>query len=68
MAGSPAHAGIGSDFDGGFGLASTPVGLDTIADLHAIRPLLTERGYSEADIDAIIGGNWARVLAEGLPE
>ena len=68
LAGSAQHTGIGSDFDGGFGLESTPTGLDTIADLHKIAPLLNERGYSDSDIQGIMGGNWQRFLNHALPE
>jgi membrane dipeptidase len=68
MAGDAHHAGIGSDFDGGFGLDSVPVGIDTIADLQKLAPLLSERGYSDLDIAAILGGNWQRVLEQVLPK
>ena len=68
IAGNAAHAGIGSDFDGGFGVESTPVGIDTITDLHAIAPLLSERGYSDSDIQGIMGANWQALLERTLPE
>jgi membrane dipeptidase len=68
LAGDAAYAGIGSDFEGGFGRDETPVGLDTIADLHAIAPLLEARGYGPDDIAGILGGNWARLMAAALPE
>ncbi len=67
-AGDALHAGIGSDFDGGFGLDSVPAGIDTIADLLQLAPLLEGRGYSQADIANIMGGNWQRVLEMVLPE
>ena len=67
MAGDALHAGIGSDFDGGFGLQSIPPGMDSVADLQKLGPLLAKRGYTQADIAAILGGNWAarlqRILA-----
>jgi membrane dipeptidase len=68
MAGDARHAGLGSDFDGGFGLQSVPVGIDTIADLQKLGPLLAERGYSQADIAAIFGENWLSLLRHVLPE
>lgn len=68
MAGDPTHAGLGSDFDGGFGLQKTPHGIDTIADLQKLAPLLDQKGYSGEDIAAIFGGNWIRLLQNGLPE
>ncbi len=67
LAGNAQHVGLGSDFDGGFGVQQVPAGIDTVADLPALAPLLAQRGYSEADIAAILGGNWARVLEGGLP-
>lgn len=65
--GTAAVVGLGSDFDGGFGIESTPLGLDSSADLPLIASLLTERGYSDADIAAIMGGNWLRVMRQCLP-
>ena len=64
---SALHVGIGSDFDGGFGSESAPVGFDTIVDLQKIGDELAERGYSETDITAIMSGNFLRVLRAGLP-
>lgn len=54
--------GLGSDLDGGFGVESTPEGLDTIADLGKVGALLASRGYEAADIEAVLTGNWARVM------
>jgi len=67
LTGSAAHVGIGSDFDGGFGLESIPDELDTVGDLWSISRVLRERGYSEADIAAILGGNMVRQLRATLP-
>jgi len=58
--------GIGSDFDGGFGLEAVPEGLTSIADLGKIAALLYERGYSEADVAAILHGNWLRIFRHVL--
>ncbi len=66
-AGNAFHVGFGTDFDGGFGLQQIPEGLDTIADLQLVVPLLQARGYSENDISAIMGGNWIRTLRRNLP-
>ena len=68
LAGDAFHVGIGSDFDGGFGLQSVPLGLDTIADLRIIVQPLAERGYSTIDIAAIMGGNWLAQIQKLLPE
>lgn len=66
MAGDARHAGIGTDFDGGFGLQSVPAGIDTIADLRKLIPLLQEKGYAEQDIAAILGFNWITRLQRVL--
>jgi membrane dipeptidase len=68
MAGDALHIGIGSDFDGGFGLPSVPSDVDTIADLRKIIPILSQKGYTEDDISAILGGNWLLHLKNTLPE
>ncbi len=65
--GSSRHVGIGSDFDGGFGAESTPEGLDTVADLQKLAPLLHARGYTNDDIAAIFAHNWLRKIREVLP-
>ena len=67
MAGNAHHAAIGTDFDGGFGWPWVPLELDTIADLQQIAPRLQSWGYSDADVAAILGGNWRRLLEETLP-
>jgi membrane dipeptidase len=66
MTGSARHVGIGSDFDGGFGLEDIPEEFDTIADLWKIRAGLHERGYAQDDIAAILGGNMIRKLRQVL--
>jgi len=67
LAGDANHAGIGSDFDGGFGLQSIPPELDTIADLQLVASRLSALGYKEADAANILGGNWLRFLRKHLP-
>lgn len=67
LAGDALHAGIGSDFDGGFGVQSVPPEIDTIADLQKVAPLLRARGYSDADAANILGLNWIRFLENNLP-
>jgi membrane dipeptidase len=68
LAGDARHVGLGSDFDGGFGLQSVPAEIDTIADLSKLIPLLAQKGYTEADISAVMGTNWRKILEENLPE
>jgi len=67
MAGNCNHSGIGSDLDGGYGKDQCPADLDTIADLQKIPALLSKRGYQDADIKAIMHGNWLRFFGEVLP-
>jgi len=62
LVGSADHVGIGTDFDGGFGLQEAPQGLDSIADLGFIGSALQARGYSQGEVEAILGGNWLRIL------
>jgi membrane dipeptidase len=68
IAGDAEHVGLGSDFDGGFGVQSVPIEINTIADLQKLVPLLAEKGYSETDIAKILGENWMSFLQESLPE
>jgi len=64
LAGNARHCGIGSDLDGGYGTEQTAMDLDSIADLQRLDGLLRARGYSEADVTAIMHGNWIRRLNE----
>ncbi|HEY2981677.1 MAG TPA: membrane dipeptidase [Anaerolineales bacterium] len=67
LAGDSLHTGIGTDFDGGFGLESVPPQIDTIADLQNLDAMLTARGYSEDDVENILGRNWLTRLEKDLP-
>ncbi len=62
IAGNAKHVGIGTDLDGGFGNEQTPMDLDTIADLQTIPGLLDRRGYSKADIEGIMAGNFINLI------
>lgn len=53
------YVGIGSDFDG---IVVPPQQLDDVSTYPLITKALLERGYSEKDIDKILGGNILRVL------
>lgn len=55
------HVGIGSDFDG---IQATPTDLATVEDLPNLTKELVRRGYSEQDIEKILGGNMLRVMEE----
>lgn len=52
------HVGIGTDFDHGAGT----IGFDSEAEAGNVTAELLRRGYSEAQIRAIWGGNFLRVL------
>lgn len=55
------YVGMGSDFDG---VQSTLSDLATVADLPNLTRELLRRGYSESDVDKILGGNMLRVMDE----
>jgi membrane dipeptidase len=55
------HVGIGSDFDG---VQAVPSDMKSVADLPNLTRELLKRGYSESDIDKILGGNMLRVMEE----
>jgi len=67
LAGDTRHVALGTDFDGGFGVESVPLGLDTIADLTRLAPLLKKKGYNQEDVARIFSGNWHRILQKNLP-
>jgi membrane dipeptidase len=62
LAGNSRHVALGTDLDGGFGLEQGPADLDTIADLQRVPELLARRGYAGPDVEAIMHGNWLRLL------
>ena len=53
------HVGIGSDFDG---ITSVPVGLEDVSCYPRLTEELLKRGYSEADVHKILGGNALRAF------
>lgn len=66
VTGAARFAGLGTDFDGGFGREAVPAGLESSADLGKLGALLAERGYADADVTAILSGNWLRLLRRVL--
>src|SRR5262245_49133287 len=52
------HVGLGSDFDG----ATMPIGLEDATKLPRITDALLKKGYNEADVEKILGGNILRVI------
>ena len=55
------HVGIGSDFDG---IDETVVGLEDVSKYPAVFAELARRGWSDADLKKLAGGNVLRVLAQ----
>jgi membrane dipeptidase len=53
------HAGIGSDFDG---ITSWPVGLEDVSCYPRLTDELLRRGYAEADVHKVLGGNVLRAF------
>jgi membrane dipeptidase len=62
IAGNALHVGMGTDLDGAFGREQCPYDLETIADMQKVPVLLQKRGYTDADIDNMMHGNWLRFL------
>jgi membrane dipeptidase len=54
------HVGLGSDFDG---IPEAPTGLDGVDKYPALLEELARRGWSDADLARLAGGNLLRVLA-----
>jgi membrane dipeptidase len=55
------HVGIGSDFDG---IQSTPIGLEDVSKYPALTAELLRRGYSEGDVQKVLGQNVLRVMRD----
>jgi membrane dipeptidase len=62
LAGNADHVGIGSDLDGAFGREQCPYDLESIADLKKVPELFLKRGYTAADVEKLMHGNWLRFL------
>jgi membrane dipeptidase len=55
------HVGLGSDFDG---VSCLPEGMKDASFLPKLTQALLARGYAEADVKKILGGNMLRVMEE----
>jgi membrane dipeptidase len=55
----PEHLALGSDFDG---VATLPEGLEDVASLPVLRNALSDRGFSQPEIEGIFGVNFLRLL------
>jgi membrane dipeptidase len=67
LAGDVRHVGIGTDLDGAYGSEQTPRELKSIVDVHRLEDILSSRGYSDEDIDAVFFRNWLWKLRQALP-
>ncbi len=57
----PQHLMIGTDMDG---FTWLPRGMKDVADLPLLTAKLLERGFSEEELEGILGGNFLRILGE----
>ena len=55
------HVGIGTDYDG---IPDVPKGLEDVSKMPALMAALLKKGYSEADVEKIMGGNFLRVMKQ----
>jgi len=62
LLGNADHVGLGSDFDG----AEVPPGLEDVTRLPYLTAELLRRGYREADLAKLLGGNYLRVFRQVL--
>ncbi len=58
------HIGLGSDFDG---IDSAPLQLKTVLDYPEFTKALIKRGYKDAEIAKVLGGNFLRVYHANNP-
>jgi len=65
VTGSADHVGLGSDFDG---IGQTPVGLENVSKIPAITYEMFKRGYSDSDVEKILGGNFLRIFRKVCSE
>jgi len=59
VVGNVDHIGLGSDFDG---VPMVAKGLEDVSKLPNLTKTLVARGYSDREIQAILGGNFLRVI------
>jgi membrane dipeptidase len=56
------HVGIGTDFDG-IG-NDVPKGLEDASKMPALAAALRKKGYNDADVEKVMGGNFLRVIKQ----
>ena len=67
LAGNAQYVGLGTDMDGGLGREQIPLEITTSADLPRVAEALSEAGFADDDVRAIMGKNWLRFFRENLP-
>jgi membrane dipeptidase len=55
------HVALGSDFDG---IGRVPIGLEDVTDFPHLTWALLEEGYSQQEVEKILGGNFMRVFEQ----
>ena len=55
------HVGIGSDFDG---VDDLPAGIDDVSSFPVVFAELIKRGWTDADLKKLAGGNVLRVMRQ----
>lgn len=68
LTGAVDHVGLGSNIDGGYAYSSLPEEIDTASDLWQLGKALLQRGFTESEAAAILGGNMLSKLRESLPD
>lgn len=56
------HVGIGMDYAESFGRQSYPIGIESVRKLPNFTQGLFDRGYSESDVQALLGDSWLRAM------
>ncbi|HEY1922126.1 MAG TPA: membrane dipeptidase [Tepidisphaeraceae bacterium] len=68
LVGSANHVGLGTDMDGGLGREQIPIEIETSVDLPRVAEALSDDGFSDKDVAAIMGQNWMDYFARNLPK
>jgi membrane dipeptidase len=55
------HVALGSDFDG---ISRVPIGLEDVSDFPDLTWALLKEGYSQQEVEKILGGNFMRVFEQ----
>jgi membrane dipeptidase len=66
LVGSARHVAIGTDMDGGLGRNEIPIEIETSADLPRLAESLSAAGFNDADVTAIMSGNWLDFFGRSL--